>query len=130
MPKKESRIPADWFAKADLDLETADLLWREKGHPEIIGFHLQQGIEKCFKGYLLSRGCKLKRIHDLVALLNEAVRYDSSLEPHRDTCRQITEFYIEERYPFLMPSAVTREAIEPLMTGAKALITRLREASR
>lgn len=130
MPRKESLIPADWFAKADLDLQTADLLWREKGHSEIIGFHLHQGIEKYLKGFLLSRGWKLKRIHDLVALLNEAVQYNPSLELYRDTCQQVTEFYIEERYPFLISSTITREAIEPLIASTSDLVARLRRSAQ
>ena len=130
MPKKESLLPQDWFVKAERDLQTAELLWREKGHAEMIGFHLQQGLEKSLKGFLLSKKWRLKRTHDLVALLNEAVGYEPSLESFRDTCQQVTEFYIEERYPFLISSSVTYETIQPLMPAVRLLVAKLRELSR
>ena len=43
-------------------------------------FRLQQAIEKYLKGFLLARGWRLRRIHDLGVLLSEAVRHDPGLE--------------------------------------------------
>jgi HEPN domain-containing protein len=130
MPGKESPVPADWFAKAERDVQTAELLWREKGYAEIVGFHLQQGVEKSLKGFLLSKKWKLKRVHDLVALLNEAVGYEASLEPFRSLCQELTEFYIEERYPFMIASNLTHEAIAPLLPKARSFVAKLREFSQ
>lgn len=79
MRAKESLIPKDWFKKADKDLKAAEILLKEK-NLEIAGFLLQQAAEKLLKGYLLSKGWRLKRTHDLVDLLNESVSFDPTFE--------------------------------------------------
>lgn len=37
---------AEWFEKGDHDIETAELLYEEKGYTDIIAYHIQQAIEK------------------------------------------------------------------------------------
>jgi HEPN domain-containing protein len=125
MPDKESFIPKDWFKKAEEDLRAAEILLKEESLG-IAGFLLQQAVEKYLKGYLLSRGWELKRIHDLVDLLNEVVTYDKSFDIYRSTCQQITEYYTEERYPFLDTSELTREEIETALNEAKSLRDKIR----
>ena len=120
MPDRESFIPKDWFKKAEEDLKAAEILLREESL-RIAGFLLQQAAEKYLKGYLLSKGWELKRIHDLVDLLNEVVTYDKSFDTYRSTCEQITEYYTEERYPFLDTSELTREEIESALNEVKSL---------
>lgn len=73
------------------------------------GFNIQQAIEKYLKGYLLAQGWKLRRIHNLETLLNEAIIYDLSFEEFRVACQKITQYYIEERYPFTVSSELTEE---------------------
>ncbi len=125
MPDKESFIPKDWFKKAEEDLKAAEILLKEESLG-IAGFLLQQAVEKYLKGYLLSRGWKLKRIHDLVDLLNEVVTYDKSFDIYRSTCQQITEYYTEERYPFLDTSELTRDEIETALNEVKSLRDKIR----
>jgi HEPN domain-containing protein len=100
MRHKESLYPQDWFAKAQKDLHTVEILMREQGDAEVAGFHLQQAAEKYLKGYLLSQGWQLQRTHNLEVLLNEAVRFEPSLERFRDLCEKATDLYTLERYPF------------------------------
>lgn len=111
MPHKESSLPADWYAKGRRDLRRAEILLGD-GDIEGTGFHLQQAAEKFLKGYLLGEGWKLNRTHDLEALLNEAVQHDPWLEKFRDACTLVTEFYIEERYPFLPSALPDRKEME------------------
>jgi HEPN domain-containing protein len=125
MPDKESFIPKDWLKKAEEDLKGAEILLKE-GSLGIAGFLLQQAAEKYLKGYLLSKGWELKRIHDLVDLLNEVVTYDKSFDIYRSTCQQITEYYTEERYPFLDTSELTREEIETALNEVKSLRDKIR----
>ncbi|MBU1599597.1 HEPN domain-containing protein [bacterium] len=116
MPAKESRYPKDWFAKAQKDLERVKLRLKEEDD-EDAAVHLQQAIEKYLKGYLLSKGWRLKPTHDLEVLLDEAVELNPALERFRDLCLEATPYYIEERYPFfgLEPSS---EEIERLLEMA------------
>ena len=72
MPPKDSRYPQDWFRLAAKDLKRAEHLLNFDD-PEGSGYHLQQ-TDKYLKGFLLWKGWKLKRIHDLEVLLNDALK--------------------------------------------------------
>lgn len=113
--KKDSPYPLDWFAKGGSDLEAAGTLVGS-GNLGVAAFHIQQAIEKYLKGYLLSKGWKLRRIHDLEKLLDEAVLRRPGLEKFRSLCQVAAEYYIEERYPSLVSSELNsrelKEAIE------------------
>lgn len=73
MSEADSTLPADWFAQGDLDVQAAEILLAQGGPLPIIAFHLQQAAEKYLKGFLLSTGWPLRRIHDLEALIQEAI---------------------------------------------------------
>ena len=122
---EESLYSKDWFLKAMQDAKRVEILLNANDL-EGAAFHLQQAIEKYLKGYLLSRGWKLKRTHNLVELLKDALAYDKSLENFRGICEQITEYYVEERYPFLVSSKFEKEEIKTVFEKAKKLIRSLR----
>jgi HEPN domain-containing protein len=83
MPGKESLAPQDWFRKADADIQTVEILLSHGGNMEVAAMHIQQTVEKYLKGYLLSTGWELDRIHDLPALLDEAVARSNAFEQYR-----------------------------------------------
>ena len=93
MPREESLYPADWRRIAEKDLRRAEHLLNIHD-AEAAGFYLQQAMEKFLKAFLLSKGWKLERIHDLEALLNAALEYDLSLEEFRSACQKITAFLL------------------------------------
>jgi len=125
MRREESGYPQDWFRIGERELRRAENLLAI-GDLEGAGFNIQQALEKYLKGYLLGRGWKLRRIHDLETLLNEAVVFDPQLEEFREECRKITQYYLEERYPFTVSSELTRAEVEESLTAAKRMIDRLR----
>ncbi len=129
MPRKESLYPADWLKIAEKDLERVESLIKIND-PEAAGFYLQQAVEKFLKAYLLEKGWKLERIHDLEALLNAALAYDPSLEAFRDACQKITGFYMVERYPLVMDVGLTINDIRKSLTEIKGMIDRLQDAVR
>ncbi|BAM00637.1 MULTISPECIES: HEPN domain-containing protein [Caldilinea] len=69
MSATESALPADWFVQGDLDLQAAEILLAPNGPLPVTAFHLQQAVEKYLKGFLLSTGWPLRRIHDLEVLI-------------------------------------------------------------
>ncbi len=85
MPHEESLYPADWLRVAEKDFARVEHLLSVKDY-EAAGFFLQQAIEKFLKAFLLSKNWQLQRIHDLEALLNDALDYDPSLEQYRPAC--------------------------------------------
>jgi len=121
---KESLYPADWLKKAEEDFKRVPARI-EEGDIEDAAFHLQQGIEKALKGFLLSKGWKLKRIHDLEALLDDAVKYESSLERFREILQYVTGYYLIDRYPAfeVHPS---REEVAKAYQQAKPILSLVR----
>lgn len=125
MPPEESLYPVDWLRIAQKDLGRVSRLL-EVQDPEAAGFFLQQAVEKFLKAFLLSRGWKLDRIHDLEALLNAALVYDPTLEPCRPACQKITGFYMVERYPLIAEAGLTEDDVRSSLAQVSGLIERLR----
>jgi HEPN domain-containing protein len=116
--KKESLYPPDWVKKAQKDMERVND--RLKGSDfEDAAFHLQQALEKYLKAYLLSKGWKLKRIHDLEELLEEAIKHNSKLERFRKTCQKVSGYYLIDRYPFVTEAPSLKEIQTALREGEK-----------
>lgn len=125
MTHRESLYPADWMHIAEKDLKRVDRLLADND-VELAGFCLQQAVEKFLKSYLLSQGWQLRKIHNLDALLDDAVTYDASLEEFRSLCQKVSGFYFVERYPFVVETGITKEDVCASMEQAKEFVKRLR----
>lgn len=125
MPREESLYPVDWLRIAEKDLGRVEHLLNAKD-PEAAGFFLQQAVEKFLKAFLLSKGWKVERIHDLEALLNAALIYETSWEPFRTVCQKITGFYMIERYPFITEVGLTEDDVRNSLEQVGGLIEELR----
>jgi HEPN domain-containing protein len=127
MPPKESFYPADWLRIAEKDWgRVANLLSLHDA--EAAGLYLQQALEKFLKTFVLSKGASLKRIPDLEALLNQALKFDPLLETYRGVCQKITGFYMVEHYPYAGESGLTEDDIRQCSEQVKDLVERLRAA--
>lgn len=115
----------EWFKKAEHDVATVELIINTSGYPDVAGVLLQQALEKFLKGYLISRGWKLVKIHNLKDLLDEAVKHDKKFEKFYDLVTLITGYYFEEKYPF-GKSEVSLEEIKEQMQEVKELINLIR----
>lgn len=127
MQHDDSRYPADWIAIAEKDWSRVEHLL-QANDAEAAAFFLQQAAEKFLKAFLLSRGWKLQRTHDLEALLNQALAYDMSLEAFRAPCQKISGFYLIERYPMVAGSSVSGEDVHRATEEVSELVQRLRKA--
>ncbi len=125
MRREESRYPDDWFRIGDKEFKRAQYLLNG-GDLEGAGFYIQQTVEKYLKGYLLSKEWNLKRIHDLETLINEAIRYDTSFEEFRGPCQKMTQYYVEDRYPFMMASELTENEIKESLVIAENIISKIK----
>ncbi|MEW5936978.1 MAG: HEPN domain-containing protein [Candidatus Thermoplasmatota archaeon] len=115
-------MPKDWFERGQADIESAELLLVHGGDTAVIAMHIQQAVEKYLKGYLLSKGWKLKRTHDLAELLNDAIDYASKFEEFRSFCDEATAYYFESRYP-MFAEGPTKEDVESAFNNAKEIIS-------
>lgn len=118
---EESILPKDWLKRGEKDLKRVGIMLEAEDFGDA-GFHLQQAIEKYLKAYLLSKGWELEKTHDLVKLINYAVKYNPKLESFVSLCETVTEYYIEERYPFIIKSELTKEEIEESLKETKVLL--------
>ena len=125
MQHEESVYPEDWFKIGDKELTRAKNLLN-LGDLEGAGFNIQQAVEKYLKGYLLSKGWKLRKVHELETLLNESIFYEPSFEEFRDACLKATEYYIEDRYPFTVDSQLTEEEIRESLSYAEKIIDKIK----
>ncbi len=126
MRRDESKYPADWVRIAERDLRRAsDML--AANDPPAAGFFLQQAVEKFLKAFLLSRGWKLRRVHNLSTLLDDAVVYEPSLEEFRGACQKISAFYFVERYPFVVDAGPTEQDVRSSLEEVQRFIERLRK---
>ena len=128
MKGEKPALAKEWLEKGRHDFEMAQLLYREKGYTDTIAFLIQQAVEKYLKGFLIYHGWELKKIHDLEALLSEAIKFDRSFEGFLPACRKITEYYIESRYPLGFPVDYSREEVKESLNIAEEIIAKIKQA--
>lgn len=114
----------DWKESAIKDWQRIKVMLKEKD-TEAAAYFLQQSLEKHLKAYLLQHGWKLKKIHRLDTLLDDAIKYNSTLESFRKLCERVSGYYLTERYPKLIPSELTTADIEKDVKEAHDLIEAL-----
>lgn len=129
MSPKESIYPRDWFRIAEKDFKRAQQLLKLED-PEGAGYNLQQAVEKYMKGFLLSKGWQLKRVHDLELLLNDASKYESTLEEFRDLCQKITDYHLLNRYPLPTSITLTTRQVQSSIAQARKFIARLQTLTK
>lgn len=87
-----------WLNKAEEDWQSALWLLSEESPVTTPGvFHLQQAVEKWLKAYLVFRGIRFERKHDL-RYLAELSHHDNILE-HCVIFDELTPYAVEIRYP-------------------------------
>ena len=103
----------DWIVKV-----ADDIRWAEHGYDgkfyEQVCFISQQIIEKTFKAFMLFHKRPLRKIHDLASLLENCVQIDSSFSDFQGACDQITQYYVETRYPGVRIAVDGKDASEAL----------------
>ncbi len=91
-------VADEWVQIARKDWRRAERNLRDRD-VEAAGFFLQQSLEKYLKAFLLKQNWKLRKIHELDALLDEAAKFQQELETYRDLCERVSGYYFAERYP-------------------------------
>jgi HEPN domain-containing protein len=87
----------DWLAAAEDDFLAAKKLAGEDRLTNIVSFHCQQCLEKCFKAVIEEHGKPSIKSHDLIRLqLNANIKLG---EPESTLLGIINEVYIDSRYP-------------------------------
>lgn len=87
----------DWFTAAEDDLLAAKKLSAEERLTNVVVFHCQQCLEKCFKAVIEEQGKPSIKSHDLLRLqLNAEIQLTQT---ETVLLGIINEVYIDARYP-------------------------------
>ena len=121
------KIVEEWFSKGQKDIDDAQFLLKNNRALENIAYHVQQAAEKYLKGFLIYNGWKLERIHDLVKLLEEAIKIDKSFNRFAAPMRKITNFYIESRYPTGYEVEYTKQELKKAIKESKNIINLIKK---
>lgn len=104
----------EWIVKAQNDLKSAEILYKEKGPTDSLCFHCHQVIEKTLKAFLIFKKKKVPRVHDLIHLLNLCKKADNNLEKFSEKVSFLNRYYIETRYPSEIIAYSRKECEEAL----------------
>lgn len=121
------KLAQEWMERGKKDLEDAEFLLMNNRALENVAFHIQQALEKYLKGFLIYKGWKLEKIHDLRKLLAEAIPIDKKFEEFIDPLKKITEYYADSRYPVGYPLEYTRKEIRDSLHQAKSLVAYIKD---
>lgn len=91
--------PADWFYLAGDRLKTADLIWKAEGLTASGIELLQEAVERYLKGYLVAKGWKLVKTHDLSRLVSEAIVFDPRFNGFTSLADELTRDFFAQHYP-------------------------------
>ena len=127
MVEDSSSYARDWLSPALDYLQAAELTLERGLSANVAGALLQQAVEKYLKAYLLFRGWRLKRTHDLEELLEDAIPYDPTLEQYRAVCVEVTRYYVDDRYPRNRRELTHRE-VEEALEQLRPLIDKIIES--
>lgn len=119
--REDSPYATDWLRVARQDWHRIHVMLAD-GDGEGAGLFLQQALEKYLKAFLLQHGWKLKKIHTLQSLLDDAMDVQTDLAPFRPVCERISGFYIAERYPSLGGDLLEPEDVQNELPGSRSLI--------
>jgi HEPN domain-containing protein len=91
--------PRHWLLLAQERLEKADALFEQFGSSYSGVELLQEAVERFLKGYLVAKGWRLVRTHNLPELVAEAAGYDGDFKRFLDFAASLTQQFWEQHYP-------------------------------
>ena len=123
------QITSEWVEKAEGDYATLDREARARSNPnyDAICFHAQQCAEKYLKAHLAEAGIEFAKIHDLVALLEQALDVEPMWEVYRENLAFLSDFAVSSRYP---GESADRESAMEARRRCRAFRKAAREALR
>jgi HEPN domain-containing protein len=121
-----------WLEKAEHDLKIGgDELLTENPATDMICFHMQQGVEKYLKAFLVFRGAEIQKTHNLSLIIEDCSALDTDFRKlFALNTDRLTDYAVEARYPddFYMPTTEeTRKAQETALAVKRFVLDKIRE---
>ncbi len=91
-------ITQQWLNFAEKDLKSCNNNIKDIFLTNIVAFHCQQTVEKCYKAIIEENGLRLKRIHSLLKLyktIKPLINFDIDIEK----LELLDDVYTSSRYP-------------------------------
>lgn len=109
----KEEIVRQWIKKAKSDLKVVKNLINSKDPPiDMLCFHCQQAVEKYLKAFLTWTDVRVKKTHDLEAILNLCIEKSEGFEEvDKDKISNLALYAVEIRYP--------EETLNPSIQDAK-----------
>ena len=123
----KKQVVNEWFERGKRDLEVAKILLSDEKYSDVVLFHIHQAVEKYLKGFLIYKGWKLKKIHDIEVLITEAASFNKEFQKYLDFSRKLTAFYLEERYPPRPVTYYSKTEIKETLEITEEIINKLKE---
>ncbi len=92
------KITQEWLDYAKADLQACKKMISDDLLTNIVAFHTQQLVEKCFKAILEEKNLKIPRIHSLIRLF-DIIEKIIDFELDLKILNIIDRVYIKSRYP-------------------------------
>ena len=91
-------ITKEWHDYAKADLKCCEKIIEDPSLTNIVAFHSQQAVEKCFKAIFEENGLAFQRIHSLNKLYMTIIDY-ISFDVDLEKLELLDEIYTSSRYP-------------------------------
>lgn len=120
----DNKVVREWLNEAAEDFGFASVNLEDKNQDQFfrkICFHFQQATEKYLKAFIVAKGLPFRKIHDLVALVRMCQETDSSFEEIIQEAEQLTDFYVDTRYPMHWPTETDRNEAEKAKNAAERI---------
>jgi HEPN domain-containing protein len=124
MPAENTReIAAALLRKAEADYE-AMVAMRGRGPKlaPVIGFHAQQAMEKAVKAVMVLNGLRLKRTHDIAALLYDLKDAHIEVPTIKIAPEALTRFAVEGRYFEVLEEPDVRSVNDALFSDIEGVL--------
>ena len=122
MTDAEAIVVAAWFDKAERDLASASrLLDGTPPYLDTAAYHCQQAGEKALKAFLAAHGQPIRRVHDLVLLIDACVELDASFSQLEEAAEILTPYGTTFRYPGDATEPLESDALEAVNCAKRIL---------
>ncbi len=91
-------ITQEWLNYAQTDLLTCKEILNNEQLTNIVAFHAQQTVEKCFKAIIEESNVKVPKIHSLIRLFGQ-IETSINFPVNEDEIKMLDRVYTETRYP-------------------------------
>lgn len=120
MKRQASLYTQDWLRVAERDWERVGKRLREEDHDDA-AYRLQQALEKYLKAFLLAKGWKLEKTHEISTLLKETCKYKPELGVFAELCKRVEKYYLTEGYPSSLDAGVSFDEVAKDFEEARQL---------